>query len=107
MNQSTIFDVITKYQPHSETSKRSAREIESAAETWRGAVLRLLQSRPDGCTDDEMQVILGMNPSTQRPRRIELVERNFVEDSGLRRPTRSGKPAVVWKICGGCGASQD
>jgi hypothetical protein len=38
-----------------------------------------------------------MNPSTQRPRRVELVEGGWVEDSGERRPTRSGMDAVVWR----------
>jgi hypothetical protein len=37
-----------------------------------------------------------MNPSTQRPRRIELCEAEAVIDSGLRRLTRSSRAAVVW-----------
>lgn len=52
-----------------------------------------------GATDEELQIALGMNPSTERPRRIELVERGRVRDSGARRLTRSGRRAVVWIVC--------
>lgn len=52
-----------------------------------------------GATDEELQVALGMNPSTQRPRRVELEDRGRVRDSGARRLTRSGRRAVVWVVC--------
>jgi hypothetical protein len=58
-------------------------------------VLALLEATPDGLTDEEMQTRLGMNPSTQRPRRIELVRRGLVVECGTRR-TASGRMAVVW-----------
>ncbi|NBW23185.1 MAG: hypothetical protein EBR82_86100, partial [Caulobacteraceae bacterium] len=60
-------------------------------------VLQLLAACPDGLTDEEMQTRLGMNPSTQRPRRIELVRRGLVVECGTRR-TASGRMAVVWRI---------
>jgi hypothetical protein len=59
-------------------------------------VLELLQATPDGLTDEEMQHKLGMNPSTQRPRRIELARRGLVVKCGTRR-TASGRNADVWK----------
>jgi hypothetical protein len=59
-------------------------------------VLELLQVTPDGLTDEEMQTRLGMNPSTQRPRRIELARRGMVVEAGTRR-TSSGRMAVVWR----------
>ena len=49
-----------------------------------------------GMTDEEMQEHLFLNPSTQRPRRIELVQAGLVKDSGRTRRTRSGRQAVVW-----------
>jgi len=55
-------------------------------------VLELLQATPDGLTDEEMARRLGMNPSTQRPRRIE----RLVVTCGTRR-TASGRNADVWK----------
>jgi transcription initiation factor IIE alpha subunit len=59
-------------------------------------VLALLQATPGGLTDEEMQTRLGMNPSTQRPRRIELARRGLVVEAGTRR-TASGRMATVWK----------
>jgi transcription initiation factor IIE alpha subunit len=60
-------------------------------------VLELLQATPDGLTDEEMQTRLEMNPSTQRPRRIELARRGMVVEAGTRR-TSSGRMAVVWRV---------
>jgi len=51
---------------------------------------------PGGRTDEQIQIELGMNPSTQRPRRVELVEKGLVADSGQRRKTTSGRMAIVW-----------
>jgi hypothetical protein len=59
-------------------------------------VLELLQATPDGLTDEEMARRLGMNPSTQRPRRIELARRGLVVTCGTRR-TASGRNADVWR----------
>jgi hypothetical protein len=59
-------------------------------------VLELLAATPDGLTDEEMQRRLDMNPSTQRPRRIELARRGLVVECGTRK-TASGRMAVVWK----------
>ena len=59
-------------------------------------VLELLQATPSGLTDEEMQRRLGMNPSTQRPRRIELARRGLVVEAGTRR-TASGRMATVWR----------
>jgi transcription initiation factor IIE alpha subunit len=60
-------------------------------------VLALLQATPGGLTDEEMQTRLGMNPSTQRPRRIELARRGLVVEAGTRR-TASGRMATVWRV---------
>ena len=84
------------YQRHSDTSLRAAIEAEPNAGTQRWKVLHLLRATARGLTDHQMQSILDMNPSTQRPRRIELVEKGLVVDSGQRRQTPSGRWAVVW-----------
>lgn len=49
-----------------------------------------------GATDDELQFVLGMDASTERPRRVELVQAGLVRDSGRVRKTRRGRNAVVW-----------
>jgi hypothetical protein len=85
-------------QRHSRTSIGAAEAIEPSAGTLRHAVYSLLHANPQGMTDEEMQTALVMNPSTQRPRRIELVDAGFVRDSGRTRLTRSGRNAVVWEV---------
>jgi hypothetical protein len=59
-------------------------------------VLELLRENPHGLTDEEQQAALAMNPSTQRPRRIELVRRGLVVEDGARK-TSSGRMAAVWR----------
>lgn len=86
------------FQAHSETSRQAAISKYYATSTERSRVLRCLRDHPDGLTDEELQDVLNMNPSTQRPRRIELcdMEPALVKDSGRTRKTRSGRNAVVW-----------
>lgn len=67
--------------------------------TARRRVLEFIEAH-HGATDDEVQVGLGMNPNTQRPRRVELVEGGFIRDSGQRRKTQGGADAIVWKATG-------
>jgi hypothetical protein len=43
-----------------------------------------------------LQEITRLEPNTERPRRRELVQQGLVEDSGLRRPLKSGKSGTVW-----------
>jgi hypothetical protein len=86
------------YQPHSETSHAAAEAIEPDLATLRGKVLAHLRAcGKDGATDDEMQVALDMNPSTQRPRRIELCNAGWVVPTEQTRTTRGGREACVWK----------
>ena len=84
------------YQAHSPTSQAAAEAVADAG-TKRQMVLDLLAAG-DGLTDEECQLALSMNPSTQRPRRVELVEMGLVRDSGRTRPTHSGREAVVWAV---------
>jgi len=70
-----------------------------ATGTWRRKVLRMIEDRGAfGATDEEMQEALGLNPSTQRPRRVELKRGGWIVDSGNRRLTRSCNWAVVWVL---------
>lgn len=56
----------------------------------------LLERGAAGATDEEMQKELEMNPSTQRPRRVELARKGLIVEMGTRRTT-SGRMAVVWR----------
>ncbi len=83
---------------HPATSKLAAQRILPASGTQRQNVLdELLAIFPDGMTDEELQDELVMNANAQRPRRLELVEQGWVEDSGKRRKTMSGLDAIVWQ----------
>lgn len=85
------------FQPHSPTSRAAAESVAGQAPSLRRAVYRaLLEAGEGGCTDEEIQALLGLSGSTQRPRRVELVEAGLVRDSGRKRTTGSGRLAVVW-----------
>lgn len=85
-------------QADSETSVAAAESIEPTAGTLRAQVLEYLRKCGSaGATDEEIQVALAMNPSTQRPRRIELVRSGHVTDSGQTRSTASRRAATIWK----------
>jgi len=84
-------------QAHSPTSRAAADGIAPVSGELRRRVYEHLVGRgEDGATDEEMQGALAMGASTQRPRRIELVELGLVKDSGRTRRTKSGRSAVVW-----------
>ena len=100
MNQALLFDApeTLPFQAHSGTSREAAEEMRgSPAQTDRAAVLLLIQQSTHGRTDEEIQRMLRLNPSTERPRRIELVKATQVRDSGLTRKTKSGRNATVWE----------
>jgi hypothetical protein len=59
-------------------------------------VFELLKATPGGLTDEEMADLLAMNPSTQRPRRLELEGLGLVVEAGTRK-NRSGRAATVWR----------
>jgi hypothetical protein len=94
MDELPLFDT-PPYQRHSRTSRDAAEQARESAPTQRQRVFAQLQAHD--ATDEEMQCALGMNPSTQRPRRIELHRMGFVKDSGRKRLTKSGRKAVVWE----------
>lgn len=85
------------YVSGSDTSYAAALGIVESSDCLRSQVFRFLHSSGTyGATDEEMQRALVMNPSTQRPRRVELVRLGLVCDSWRRRSTDSGRSAVVW-----------
>jgi hypothetical protein len=87
------------FQRHSQTSQEAAASIAAGNKqaTLRQKVHDYLLFRGEaGATDEEMQRALEMGPSTQRPRRIELVRMGLARDTGRTRLTASGRKAVVW-----------
>ena len=85
-------------QAHSATSKAAADGIKLLAAGLRGRVLSFIDGRgAEGATDEEIAQGTGLNPSTARPRRVELATRGLIVKEGTRK-TASGRAADVWKV---------
>jgi hypothetical protein len=54
------------------------------------------QAGPGGLTDQEIATRLGLAENSVRPRRLELADAGPIADSGERRETAGGNPAIVW-----------
>lgn len=76
------------------TSVASARRLLRSG-THRFRVLECLAWCP--ATDHELQTKLGMDPSTERPRRGELVDAGYVMESGQTK-RHKGREWTVWKV---------
>ncbi len=78
------------------TSRDSARRIAGKAATVRAEVMHVyFNKNADGYTADEVAAILQESILTVRPRVSELIQQGVLEDSGNRRPNRSGHSAKV------------
>ena len=51
-----------------------------------------------GFTDDQMNEHFQTHKSTYRARRSTLVEKGFIEDSGIRVKSPNGRNMTVWRI---------
>ncbi len=83
------------YQRHSVTSLEAAEAIKPRLSDLQSQVLAFI-SMSRGATDEEIARGLKLNPSTARPRRIELVGKGLIREAGTRK-TASGRAAVVWR----------
>ena len=73
-------------------------------QNWRYRVLMAIaDSGAHGSTDHELDERLKPpgGASNIRPRRGELLQNGYIEDSGTKRKTRSGSPATVWRLSAG------
>lgn len=83
--------------------------ISADASTWRRGsqrvrmleAFRVADRRGDGLTDEEAATAAGIRAASSPWKRAsELRDLGFLEDSGERRATTSGSPAVVWRMTG-------
>ena len=82
-------------QQHSVTSRAAADSLDGKTlNALQKRVLDFIAWRPSGATDEEIANELEMNPSTVRPRRVELARRGMIVEGGSRRTT-SGRMATV------------
>lgn len=65
-------------------------------EAFSGNVRRVWGALAEPGTDAELEERLGMRGDSIRPARVRLLELEAIIDSGERRPTSSGRPAIVW-----------
>ena len=80
-----------------QTSRDAAARALPGAETQAGRVLRcIVGAGVDGITDEQVSERLGLPLNTVRPRRLELVERELVLDSGDTTSTATGAQAILW-----------
>lgn len=89
-------DFTAPYQAHSETSREAATSIKTSATNLRELVYRAIAEHGP-MTDERIAQVLSMNPSTERPRRIELVNAGRVVEAGWER-TKSGRKATLWEV---------
>lgn len=79
-----------------ETSRLAANAIEPiVADLERRALSELEKGN---LTCDELEMILRWSHQTASARLNRLRHKRLIEDSGERRPTRTGRPAVVWRV---------
>lgn len=106
-----------------ETEIAAAERVAPASGGMRLAILALIAEASDapmlGLADDEVRRVAAargrrMAWSSVSARRGELVETGLVEDSGQRRRSDMGNPAIVWRVTdvgrdalGGLGMSQN
>ena len=53
---------------------------------------------PWGTTCDGAEIVLGLSHQTCSARFTALSKRGEIVDSGERKPTRSGRKAIIWAI---------
>jgi hypothetical protein len=95
------YDLYGGTPPHSggDTSRAAAESIRPHVSPLQALVLARIARRPRmGATCEEIEELTGLRHQTASARICELKERGRLEDSGLRRPTRSGRSAIVWRV---------
>jgi Fic family protein len=81
----------------SDTSRAAADSFdESDLSRQKQLIMGCYHARRNGLTCDEIEVALGFRHQTASARIRELVLNGFLVDTGLRRQTRSGRPARIY-----------
>lgn len=96
--QRTFDEIYRGEAPHNgtDTSAEAAEQMDlSTLNRMRLEVLDAIRRQPQ--TDQQVQDRLGMDPSTERPRRRELVLAGLIRASGRKDWTRAHRRAMVWE----------
>ena len=86
------------YVSDSDTSRAAALSVAPHTPGLREQVLSAIRHAPDGLTCDDVEALMNLRHQTASARVNELRNDGAIVDSGLRRPTRSGRKATVWKV---------
>lgn len=87
-----------KYVIGSDTSKAASSSLELVLNDLQLLVLKTIEEAPNGMTCDEVELKLNLRHQTASARVNELMEAEYIVDSGERRKTSSGRKATVWKF---------
>jgi hypothetical protein len=81
------------------TQRKAAIGVYPSTGTKRNGVLTAIVRAGDrGMTDEDLYEATGWDENTVRPRRNELMNDGWIEDSNRTRRTPSGRDAVVWVL---------
>lgn len=113
MTQDTLFDTPLTTPDHPETqlrhdapdtSRAAAELVQPKSGTQRMRVLAAIAAASTmspgliGLTDAEIESRLELSGNSVRPRRGELVDAGWVEDSGVRREHGHSGLGIVWRL---------
>jgi hypothetical protein len=87
---------LAPYQAHSQTSQAAAEQIEPRRVIDRDRVFNCIRAIGPA-TDEEIANALALNPSTERPRRVELMTAGEIRQNGKKKTT-SGRQAAAWVV---------
>lgn len=78
------------------TSTAAFQSSRKTAVSIKERALTCIKGAKNGLTCDEIAEILDLPITSVRPSVTNLYNEGLVDDSSDRRPTASGKPAIVW-----------
>lgn len=81
-----------------DTSKAVSKKIREG--TLQETMMKFFQHSKigEGWTDDDLERALLRSHQSVSAARNTLVRKGYITDSGQRRKTRSGNPAIVWRL---------
>lgn len=91
-----LFGGTPPYEVASETSKAAAESIKPNA-AGLCSLIRNVIAQSEGMTCDEVEVATGLKHQTASARIRELALLGVIQENG-KRPTRSGRNAVIWRL---------
>ena len=78
-----------------DTSIEAYESVNRGNDSWYSQVLSALEDNPSTC--DELEVALQGRHQTISSRIRKGVQDGYIKSTGEKRPTRTGRKAIVWK----------